>query len=58
MTQRKKTPDCDRAFALLHELARDVIDCGDMVRIHGVTQPKPVCEQGRPQQHGMAMKSD
>jgi hypothetical protein len=50
MTEGKQEADGDRALALLHQLARHIIDCGDMIGIDGVAQPKTVGEQRGAQQ--------
>ena len=49
----KKKPTLTRALALLHELARHIVDRRDMVGIHGVAQAEAVGEQGRSQQDGL-----
>ena len=51
MTEREEEPDRDRTFALLHQLARDVVDRGNMIRINRVAQPETVREERRAQQH-------
>ena len=50
----KKNPVADRAPSRLHELARDVVDRGDVVRIHGVTQPEAPGEGALPSSSGKA----
>ena len=57
MTERKEEPDADRALSLLHQLARDVVDRGDMIGINGVPQTEPVSQQCRAEIHGLVMKS-
>jgi hypothetical protein len=41
MSESKMQTYGDGSVALLHQLPRNIIDCGDMVRIQGV--PKPEC---------------
>lgn len=43
---------------LLHELARDIVDCSDMVGIESVTQTESVGEEGCSQQGRIVMKGD
>ena len=51
MAEREEQPDADRTLALLHQLARDVVDRGDMIGVDRVAQAERIGEQGRAQQH-------
>ena len=56
VAQREKEADAHRTLPLLHQLARDVVDRRDVVRIHRVTQPKKVGQQRRAEQEGKGME--
>ncbi len=58
MAEREEEPDADRASALLHELARRIVDRGDMVGVDGVAQTERIGEEGRTEQDGVAVKGD
>ena len=49
VAERKEEADADRTLALLHQLARDVVDRGDMVGVHRVAQAECVGQQRRAQ---------
>ena len=42
VADREPETNADRAFALLHQLAGDVVDGGNVVRIYGVAQAETV----------------
>src|ERR1700739_2602084 len=46
MPKSKKKADSDRPLALLHQLARDVVDRGNVVGIDSVTKPEAVGQHG------------
>ena len=50
MAERKEEADADRALALLHQLARDVVDRRDMVGVDRVAQAEGIGEQRRSEQ--------
>jgi hypothetical protein len=58
MTQREHEANCDRAFSILHQLARHVVDRGYMIRIDCMTQAKAISEKRSSQQHRVTVKSD
>lgn len=55
MSSEKNNPP---VACLLHELARDIVDCSDMVGIESVTQTESVGEEGCSQQGRIVMKGD
>ena len=54
----KNRPSADRPLALLHQLARDVVDGGDVVGIDRVAQPEAVGEEAGAEQHRMVVERD
>ena len=56
MAQRKHEPDRDRAFALLHQFAGDIVDGGDVVGVHRMPQAETIGEQGGAEQQGIMTK--
>jgi hypothetical protein len=50
MAEREPEAHRDRALALLHELARDIVDGGDVIGIDPVAQAKAPGERGGAQQ--------
>ncbi len=50
MAERKEESHADRALALLHELARHIVDRRDMVGVDRVAQAERIGKQGRPEQ--------
>ncbi len=58
MAERKHEADCHGLLAFLHELARDVVDGGEVIGIHRMPQPEAVGQQRRAQQDRVAMKGD
>jgi hypothetical protein len=56
MAERKEQTDGHRPLAILHELAGDIVDCGDVVGIDRVTQPERVRDDGAPEQHRMVVE--
>ena len=52
MAEREEQADADRALAFLHQLARDVVDGGDMVGVDRMAQPEHVGEQRGAEQSG------
>lgn len=55
--ERKHKADSNRSFALLHQLARYIVDCRDVICIHRVAKTKAVCEKCGPKKHRVVMKS-
>ena len=53
VAEREEEADEDRPLPVLHELADDIVDGGDVVGVDGVAQPEDVGEEGRAQQHRM-----
>ena len=51
MTEREEQADRDRPLALLHQLARDVVDRRDVVGVHRVAQAERVGEESGADQH-------
>ena len=47
MAEREEEADRDRPLALLHQLARDVVDGGDVIGVDGVAQRRS-CRRGAP----------
>ncbi len=58
MPKRKEEADCDRPPSFLHQLARDVVDCSDMIGVEGVAKAETVSERRRPQEKRKLMKGD
>ena len=58
MAEREEQADRNRALAFLHQLARDVVDGGDMVGIDGMAQAETIGQQRRAQQQRKRPKSD
>src|ERR1051326_8733032 len=56
MAERKIEPDGCRALAALQQLARDIVDCRDMVGIHRMAQAEAVGEQRGSQQNGVIVE--
>ncbi len=50
MPERKEQADAERLLALLHQLARHIVDGGDVVGVHRVAQAEAVSEEGGSQQ--------
>ena len=57
MAERKVEADADRLLALMHELAGDVVDGGDVVGVDGVAQAEAIGEKRGPQQNRVAVKT-
>ena len=47
MPEREEQPGRDRLLALLHQLAHDIVDGGDVIGVHGVSQPEHISEERR-----------
>src|SRR6478672_8918270 len=45
MTEREEEPGRDRIPAVLHHLARDVVDRGYMIGVEGMPESETVCEK-------------
>ncbi len=58
MPERKHESDCDWLLAFLHQLASQVIDRRDMVRIYGMPQPEAISEEGCAEQHRVTKKQE
>ncbi len=56
MAEREEESDADRALALLHQLARDVVDGGDMIGIDGMARAEAVGQQRGAEQDGITAK--
>ncbi len=50
MPEGEEEADGNRPLALLHELARHIVDGGDVVGVHGMTQAEAVGEEGGAEQ--------
>jgi hypothetical protein len=53
VTHRKEEPHGHRPPALLHELARNVVDCSDVIGVHRMAQTEAIRQQRRAEQHGL-----
>ena len=51
MAEREEQADCHRSLSLLHQLACDVVDGGDVIGIERVPQPERIGEHGCSDQH-------
>ena len=58
MAEREEQADGDRPLALLHQLARHVVDGRDVVGIDGVAQPECVGQERGADQHRIIVKRD
>ena len=58
MTQREEEADANRPLAVLHQLARHVVDSSDVVGIHGVPQPEAIGEQRGAEQDRVVPERD
>ncbi len=58
MAEREEEADADRPLALLHQLARHVVDRRDMVGIDGVAQTERIGQESGADQHGIVAKCD
>ncbi len=58
MPEREHEADGDGAFALVHQLAGDVVDCGDVVSIDCVAEAKAIGKECGAQEQGIGMKGD
>ena len=58
MAERKEEADADRPLALLHQLARDVVDRRDMIGVDRVAQAEGIGEQRRAEQHRLVVQGD
>src|ERR1700692_67649 len=58
MSQRKEEADGDRPLALLHQLARDVVDRRNVVGIDGVTKPEAVGQNRGSDQNRLMRERD
>ena len=58
MAEREEEADADRPLALLHQLARHVVDRRDMVGIDGVAQTERIGQEGGADQHRIIAKRD
>jgi hypothetical protein len=45
VAEREEEADCDRPLALLHQLAGDVVDRGDVIRVDRVPQSEAIGDQ-------------
>ncbi len=50
MAEREEQADAERLLALLHQLARHIVDGGDVVGVHRVAQAEAVGEEGGAEQ--------
>ena len=58
MAEREEKADGDGTFALLHQLARHVVDRRDVVGIDRVAQPERVGQECGADQHRIIVKRD
>ena len=58
VAEREEQADGDRPFALLHQLARDIVDGRDVVGIDGVAQAECVGQECGADQHRIVVKRD
>ena len=58
MPEREHEADRDRPFSLLHQLAGHVVDGGNVVRVHGMTQAKTVSKKRGSEEHRVAMEGN
>jgi hypothetical protein len=58
VAEREKQSGRDRPFAFLHQFADDVVDCGDVIGIDGVTQPEHICQQRGAEKRRMGRERD
>src|SRR5215472_8031272 len=58
VAKRKKQSGRDRPFAFLHQLTHDVVDCGDVVGIDGMTQPEHIGKERGAEKCRMGRKRD
>jgi HoxN/HupN/NixA family high-affinity nickel-transporter len=56
VAEREEEPDTDRPLSLLHQLARHIVDGGDMIGIHRMAQPEPVGQKRNAQQQRVIME--
>ena len=56
MAQREEETDPDRPLAVLHELARDVVDRGDVIGVDRMPQAERVGQQRGAEQDRVATK--
>ena len=56
VAERKEEADRERTPALLHQLARDVVDCRNVIGIDRVAQPKAVSKEGSAQKHRIILE--
>ena len=52
MAEREEEPDRERLLALLHQLAHDIVDGGDVVGVEGVAQAEHIGENAVPRSAG------
>ena len=58
MAEREEEADADRPLALLHQLARHIVDRRDVVGIDGVAKPERIGQEGGADQHRIIVKRD
>ena len=58
VAERKEEADPDRALALLHQFAGDVVDRGDVIGVDRMAQAERVGEQRRTEQDRLAAQGD
>ena len=58
VAERKEEANADRPLALLHELARDIIDRRDMIGVDRMPQAERIGEQRRAQQDRLIVQGD
>ena len=56
MAEREEQADAERPLALLHQLARDIVDGGDVVGVDGMAQAEAVGEQRRAEQQRLVVE--
>ena len=56
MAKRKEEPNRDGTLAVLHQLSRDIVYGGDVIRIDSVAKPESVGEDSGAQEHRIVVQ--
>jgi len=56
VAKRKEEPNRDGTLAVLHQLSRDIIYGGDVIRIDSVAKPESVGEDSGAQEHRIVVQ--
>src|SRR6266404_9748114 len=51
MAKRKEKANGKRTFTFLHELSRHIVDCCNVISIHGMPKTKSVSQESGPQEN-------